>query len=234
MAAGKKEPGATERKRRTRQAATTKVGGNGRQQVGTEPRQSAPAGAVSGDAFRERQLGEDVELPSGLWCKAKRIGMAALVSGGKIPNSLLPIVIEALEGGDEGVKRAEEKLRKQMSQEHIADMMEMYDSIAMFVVVAPRLRPVPERCFCKSNKFGPDDVRIPKDALSEAFDKEHEHNWRPVPAEEREHGPDIAYIDWIDFADKVYLMNFAVGGTRDLETFRTEQAELLDSLSPGK
>jgi hypothetical protein len=230
MAAGKKEPGATERKRRTRQAATTKVGGNGRQQVGTEPRQSAPAGAVSGDAFRERQLGEDVELPSGLWCKAKRIGMAALVSGGKIPNSLLPIVIEALEGGDEGVKRAEEKLRKQMSQEHIADMMEMYDSIAMFVVVAPRLRPVPQGCRgCGAQEGFPDTA----DGGPDQYEK-HLHKWQPVPAEEREHGPDIAYIDWIDFADKVYLMNFAVGGTRDLETFRTEQAELLDSLSPGK
>jgi hypothetical protein len=164
-----------------------------------------------------------------LWCKAKRIGMEALVQGGKIPNTLLPIVMEALEGGDAGRKKAEEKLRSQMSAAHIADMMEMYDSITMFVVVEPTIRPVPETCTCGGIKNGHAII-----ANEEAEKATHEHVWAPVPDHEREHGSGIAYVDWIDFADKVYLMNFAVGGTRDLETFRKEQTQLLDSLSAGK
>ena len=224
MAERKKAPGTTERKRRTRQS----VG----QSRPTPPAQQAPQGAISGDAFRERRLGEDVELPSGLWCKAKRIGMEALVQGGKIPNSLLPIVMEALEGGDEGRKRAEEKLRKQMSMEHIDQMMQMYDSIAMFVVVEPTLRPIPETCSCGAIKNG--EAILETEKVMVAKSKNHAHNWQPVPDADREHGQGIAYIDWVDFADKVYLMNFAVGGTRDLETFRQEQSELLDSLSASQ
>jgi hypothetical protein len=219
--AERKKPSATERKRRTTQS---------RRAVGEkrpEPQQ-APVGAISGDAFRERRLGEDVELPSGLWCKAKRIGMEALVQGGKIPNTLLPIVMEALEEGEAGRKRAEEKLRSQMSAAHIQDMMDMYDGITMFVVVEPTIRPIPEKCPCGAIKSGESMIAL------ETQEKGHEHVWTPVPDADREHGSGIAYVDWIDFADKVYLMNFAVGGTRDLETFRQEQAQLLDSLSAGK
>jgi hypothetical protein len=212
-----------EKNRRRRQAAG--------QAVGTkrpEPaQQHAPEGAISGDAFRERRLGEDVELPSGLWCKAKRIGMEALVQGGKIPNTLLPIVMEALEEGEAGRKRAEEKLRSQMSAAHIEDMMAMYDGITMFVVVEPTIRPIPEKCPCGAIKSG-------ESVIATDQNKDHEHGWRPVPDQDREHGSGIAYVDWIDFQDKVYLMNFAVGGTRDLETFRQEQSQLLDSLSAGK
>lgn len=214
-----KEPTGKEKARRTRQ----KVG----QQRPDPPSQPAPPGAISGDAFRARRLGEDVELPSGLWCKAKRIGMEALVQGGKIPNSLLPIVMEALEGGEAGRKTAEEKLRKQMSEAHIQDMMAMYDGITMFVVVEPTVRPVPETCACGAIKNA-DAIIATEEQL------QHTHAWRPVPDQDREHGAGIAYVDWIDFADKVYLMNFAVGGTRDLETFRQEQGQLLDSLSTGK
>jgi len=226
--AAAKEPTAKEATRRRRQSTKAKVG---ERRPDPSPSQQAPEGAISGDAFRVRRLGEDVELPSGLWCKAKRIGMEALVQGGKIPNTLLPIVMEALEGGDAGRKRAEEKLRSQMSAAHIADMMAMYDSITMFVVVAPTIRPVPEKCSCGAKTVNgeiilDEDISVPV--------KHDKHNWRPVPDEDREHGSGIAYIDWIDFADKVYLMNFAVGGTRDLETFRKEQSELLDTLSTGK
>jgi len=229
--AAAKEPTAKEATRRHRQSTKAKVG---ERRPDPSPSQQAPDGAISGDAFRVRRLGEDVELPSGLWCKAKRIGMEALVQGGKIPNTLLPIVMEALEGGDAGRKRAEEKLRSQMSAAHIADMMAMYDSITMFVVVEPTIRPIPEKCACGSNKYG-EQILIPKTAEKEAFDWDnHDHGWSAVPDQDREHGTGIAYIDWIDFADKVYLMNFAVGGTRDLETFRKEQSELLDTLSTGK
>jgi len=94
--------------------------------------------------------------------------------------------------------------------------------------VDPTLRPVPEKCGCGAIKSG--------DAIIEAVTHPagNEHSWQPVPDAEREHGEGVAYIDWVDFTDKVYLMNFAVGGTRDLETFRQEQNQLLDALSAGK
>lgn len=41
-----------------------------------------------------------------------------------------------------------------------------------------------------------------------------------ITLEERD--PSAVYTDYIDLQDKMYLFNWAVGGTGDLETFRTE------------
>jgi hypothetical protein len=46
----------------------------------------------------------------------------------------------------------------------------------------------------------------------------------PVP-EDGMRKDGAAYIDWVDEEDKSYVMNFAFGGSRDLERFRREFAE---------
>lgn len=40
----------------------------------------------------------------------------------------------------------------------------------------------------------------------------------------------LIYADMIDLEDKMFIMNFAVGGTRDLEQFRKESQEALGDL----
>ena len=42
----------------------------------------------------------------------------------------------------------------------------------------------------------------------------------PVPADEDERDEESLYIDEVDLADKTFIFQFAVGGTRDLEKFR--------------
>jgi hypothetical protein len=55
----------------------------------------------------------------------------------------------------------------------------------------------------------------------------------PVPEDGvRESG--AAYIDWVGEEDKAYVMQFAFGGTRDLERFRGELAELGDGVDIGE
>ncbi len=44
----------------------------------------------------------------------------------------------------------------------------------------------------------------------------------------------VVYADMIDIGDKMFIMNFAIGGTRDLERFREEYNESLASLELGK
>lgn len=48
----------------------------------------------------------------------------------------------------------------------------------------------------------------------------------PAPASEDERDDDLVYVDEIDIEDKAFIMNFAIGGSRDLERFRegTEEA----------
>lgn len=56
----------------------------------------------------------------------------------------------------------------------------------------------------------------------------------PKPEHEEMRHPDKLYVDEVDEEDKLFLFNWAVGGTSDLERFRAEQAELLEPVSPGE
>ncbi len=49
----------------------------------------------------------------------------------------------------------------------------------------------------------------------------------PVPPPEEARDPDGLYVDDVDLEDKVFLFNWAVGGTADVEAFRKEQADNL-------
>jgi hypothetical protein len=56
----------------------------------------------------------------------------------------------------------------------------------------------------------------------------------PVPAADEERNPDLLYVDEVDLDDKLFLMNFAVGGTRDLEPFRERLSKGVESVSPSE
>jgi len=55
----------------------------------------------------------------------------------------------------------------------------------------------------------------------------------PVPPEEEERDEDLLYVDEVDFEDKVFVFNYAVGGTRDLERFREQQNTHVESVRAG-
>ena len=42
---------------------------------------------------------------------------------------------------------------------------------------------------------------------------------------------DIVYTDEMDDEDKMFIMQFAMAGAKDLETFRTEQASTMDAVA---
>jgi len=55
----------------------------------------------------------------------------------------------------------------------------------------------------------------------------------PVPAEGEERDPEALYVDEVDFEDKQFIFQWAVGGTRDLEQFRKEQSNAVERLRGG-
>lgn len=56
----------------------------------------------------------------------------------------------------------------------------------------------------------------------------------PVPAAGEARDEDTLYVDEVDMDDKMFIFQFAVGGTKDLEQFRAAQASGVESLSAGK
>lgn len=52
----------------------------------------------------------------------------------------------------------------------------------------------------------------------------------PTPEEGMARHEDRLYVDEVEFGDKVFIFQFAVGGTRDLEKFRQESESYLASV----
>jgi hypothetical protein len=53
------------------------------------------------------------------------------------------------------------------------------------------------------------------------------------PATAAERSDDIIYTDDVDLDDRMFIFNWVVGGSSDLEKFRKEQAAAVDNLRPG-
>lgn len=55
----------------------------------------------------------------------------------------------------------------------------------------------------------------------------------PIPESEEDRSDDLLYVDEVHFEDKNFTFQLAVGGTKDLETFRRQQDSMLARVSSG-
>lgn len=53
-------------------------------------------------------------------------------------------------------------------------------------------------------------------------------------ADHSKRNPDNLYVDEVDMDDKMFIFSWAIGGTKDLERFREEQASVMESISAGE
>ena len=148
---------------------------------------------------------KDIPLPSGNTAKVRAPGMQAFLAQGFIPNSLLEIVMTALDKNagkpqkTKAQREAEDKVQalqfmKSIADDpaRLADLMLTLDRVWLECVVVPETLPA------------------------------------DIPAEERDQ--EILYVDDVDFDDKMFVFQFAVGGTQDVEKFRQGTAENVDAL----
>jgi|SRR5882672_2462355 len=49
-----------------------------------------------------------------------------------------------------------------------------------------------------------------------------------IPPDDEERNSDLLYVDEVEDTDKMFIMQWATGGTRDLEQFRLEAGSVLD------
>jgi hypothetical protein len=161
--------------------------------------------------FKER-LGGLQKLPSDLVVKVRNPGgLTAFVASGKIPNSLLRIVQDALSGEEskESLVNKAKDLSKDMDS--IRDMMELMNIVTAEVIVQPDVRMAPtDEDVTRWNLLHPEDqVKKPEDLREE----------------------EVLYTDEIDELDKQFLFQWVTGGTRDLEKFRQQHERNVDVVS---
>jgi hypothetical protein len=92
-----------------------------------------PNTGLSLTEWRARQV-EDVVLPSGLAVKVKRVGLKELAAQGRIPETLLGIIQQAMDGsGEEGGPKIKIQLKD------LGAIGEAYDLVAKACLVYPKV-----------------------------------------------------------------------------------------------
>lgn len=155
-------------------------------------------GKLSTPKTWRRQRAEEVKLPSGEVALLKRPGPAAFLTEGLLPDSLTPIVMKAVNTG-RGLP-PEKVSEWAQDPQKIGEMIGAMDKMLLIAVVQP---PV---------------MYHKRDVVDDEGKKTGEED---IPYDERDEN--YIYTDEVDFEDKSFIFNFAVGGTRDLERFREEQ-----------
>lgn len=164
--------------------------------------QQGPAEVTTASAWRKQTTeGTPLVVPSGNTCLVRpSSGLDMFVRNGSIPNSLMPIVQEAI---SKGKPPSAQELTLENNPDLLESILELTDTACVFMVMDPVVKPVPT-----------DD------------------KGEVIPFSQREKG-DFLYVDEILFEDKMFIFNWAVGGTTDLETFRKELGAGLEPVSGG-
>lgn len=164
--------------------------------------QQGPTEVTTASAWRKQTTeGTPLVVPSGNTCLVRpSSGLDMFVRNGSIPNSLMPIIQDAISTGR---PPSTQDLSIENNPELLESILELTDTACVFMVMDPVVKPVPV------------------DAKGEV-----------IPFSQRDKG-DFLYVDEILFEDKMFIFNWAVGGTADLETFRQELGAGMEPVSGG-
>lgn len=149
----------------------------------------------------------DLEVPSGQLCQVRRPGVEGLVRMGLLDkmDSITSMI------DDKHLKRVKgEKVidaKSLMSDPGaIVKAMESIDKIVEYVIVQPQVvRP----------------VRV---------DSDDDGSTTEVQLSEDELVPGVLYTSMIDIQDKMFIYQYAVGGSKDLEKFRKSTEQVIGSM----
>lgn len=148
----------------------------------------------------------DLEVPSGALCRVKRPGPMGLIKLGLLDSldSLTALV------KTEHFDRVDNAARAKPTMDDIKEFagnaesvkagFDMVDKIVIGCVVAPEISPLPR----------------------------HPETGEVLP--ESQWDPEKTYINSVELHDKLYILQFVVGGTPDLESFRKERNQFMGDL----
>lgn len=159
--------------------------------------------AVSSPQDWKRKVGgkaiTNVQLPSGVVVKVKRISIPKLLSEGVFPDTLARLITEKLDGDKKGQKSDDVDVSSLLgNQEQLEALFTAMDKMTLMTVVEPKV-------------------------LSNVDDEGNK-----IADEDRDE--EAIYVDEIELDDKVFLFQYSVGGTKELEPFRAELDTAVGSL----
>lgn len=180
----------------------------------SQKKAAAPAKAASksGYGLGLTTKSFDLDLPSGNVCRAIRPGAQGLIKAGLLDSmDQLTSLVQSEHIDSKDPRKVAEGLKAlSMDMGKLEEGLEMIDRCIAFVVQEPK-------------------VWLDEQALEAGTGKPIEDDkGKPVfvPRER-----DRIYADMVDLEDKMFIFNWAMGGTADLKIFREESAELLGSIS---
>lgn len=164
--------------------------------------------------FKKKHSGSIMKLPSGFNVRARRVSLRAFLQSGNVPNPLLPIVEEALSKGKTADVQAIMGKEGAVDLDMINEMYDMVNQVVCSVLIEPKVQMVP---------------------TIEDMDKWNANH----PTESVKHPDDlrddeILYVDELEDEDKMFLFQWASGGTDDVALFREEAKQQLAALEQGQ
>lgn len=155
---------------------------------------------------------EFVTLPSGQTAHLKRIGLEGVIAQGLLGefDTLTDYV------GKQHVRRVKGGKTADHETVNAESLMKDPKALAKIVFLIDRATPLV--------------VDSPKVLLHLTF--EADGSTLMIPAAERE--PGAIYTDQVPLEDKMYIFNYAIGGTRDLERFRSQVDEAVGHTPDGE
>lgn len=140
----------------------------------------------------------DLECPSGQLCQVRRPGVEGLISAGllKETDSLTSLVENKHVKRVKGEKQVD--VGKLMNDtDALTKVLKVVDKIVAYIVIQPSLR--------LPSITGPNGEEL------------------PMLDEDREQG--VIYTDMVDLIDRMFIFQYAVGGSKDIEQFRKQLNE---------
>jgi hypothetical protein len=190
------------------------------QPVTTAPAPAAPTPAAAWVSNVPSDDAEIVGLPSGNAARIRHVAPEAFLEQGLIPDPLTAIVDKAIKS-KKGLRPADER-KMTDDPAKVGAMLEMMDRIVCFSVVEPKVVMPPVCVICHEHNT----------ARAKQHQDETHNDYHPFEPEERKDG--VLYVDKVDSEDKMFIMNWAMGGTRDLERFRRQHRASVDRVSAGQ
>lgn len=162
----------------------------------------------------------DLELPSGNFVQVKRPGVDGLIKAGLLDNfdQLTALVqTEHIEANSVRGKVTPDQAKAagaamMADKEKLATVIWMMDGISHYVIVQPATWI---------------DYKVKDASQEDGLETDASFEKRAAEAEEK----DLFPIREVDMDDKMFLLNWAVGGSSNLEEFRQGTQKLMDNVA---
>ena len=183
--------------------------------------EATPTAVTSADAWVSKVVVADeaapLPLPSGNVARVRSVGPEAFMEQGLIPDAITPMVERAIES-KRGVKPKEVGAAMR-DPKKMGAMLEMLDRTVVYAVVEPKVSMPPACTECGA---------LNTNAAVQHQDSTREDYHAFTPAERK---AGVLYVDRVDLDDKVFIMNYAMGNTKDLEAFRKQHTKAMASVA---